>query len=118
VDGRPFPDEDGLGGGGDDGLTDGRGFDQVTIRVSDREASERFYDAVLRTLGVETNSSEHYAAWDDFSLAQATAEEPVTRRLHVGFGARQPLTAAVPPERAHGELLGQLITASRVYRGH
>jgi catechol 2,3-dioxygenase-like lactoylglutathione lyase family enzyme len=25
-------------------------FDHVTIRVSDREASERFYDTVLRTL--------------------------------------------------------------------
>jgi catechol 2,3-dioxygenase-like lactoylglutathione lyase family enzyme len=28
-------------------------FDHVTIRVSDRAASERFYPTVLRTLGVE-----------------------------------------------------------------
>jgi catechol 2,3-dioxygenase-like lactoylglutathione lyase family enzyme len=28
-------------------------FDHVTIRVSDRAASERFYTTVLRTLGVE-----------------------------------------------------------------
>jgi hypothetical protein len=26
-------------------------FDHVTIRVTNREASERFYDTVLRTLG-------------------------------------------------------------------
>jgi catechol 2,3-dioxygenase-like lactoylglutathione lyase family enzyme len=63
-------------------------FDHVTIRASDREASERFYDAVLRTIGIEkTNSGEHYAEWNDFSLAQAHAEKPVTRRLHIGFFA-------------------------------
>ena len=28
-------------------------FDHVTIRVADREAAERFYGAVLRTLGIE-----------------------------------------------------------------
>jgi catechol 2,3-dioxygenase-like lactoylglutathione lyase family enzyme len=31
--------------------------DHVTIRVSDREASERFYDTVLRTLGIEQSYS-------------------------------------------------------------
>jgi catechol 2,3-dioxygenase-like lactoylglutathione lyase family enzyme len=68
-------------------------FDHVTIRSSDRSASERFYETVLRTLGIEpTSRTEHYAEWDDFSLAQANAERPVTRRLHIGFFA---------PSRAH-----------------
>jgi catechol 2,3-dioxygenase-like lactoylglutathione lyase family enzyme len=65
-----------------------RVFDHVTIRVSDREASERFYETVLRTLGIEqTHSVEHFAEWNDFSLAAANDEKPVTRRLHVAFGA-------------------------------
>jgi catechol 2,3-dioxygenase-like lactoylglutathione lyase family enzyme len=64
-------------------------FDHVTIRVADREASERFYETVLRTLGIEkTHSDEELAEWDDFSLAQADDASPVTRRLHVGFSAR------------------------------
>jgi catechol 2,3-dioxygenase-like lactoylglutathione lyase family enzyme len=70
-------------------------FDHVTIRASDREASERFYEIVLRTLGVEkTHADEHYAEWDDFSLALASGEKPATRRLHIGFGA---------PSRAHAD---------------
>jgi catechol 2,3-dioxygenase-like lactoylglutathione lyase family enzyme len=63
-------------------------FDHVTIRVSDREASERFYETVLRTLGIsKTHSDEHFAEWNHFSLAEATVESPVTRRLHIGFFA-------------------------------
>jgi len=63
-------------------------FDHVTIRVSDRQASERFYATVLRTLGVErTGSDEHAATWGDFSLAAAADDKPVTRHLHVGFAA-------------------------------
>ena len=63
-------------------------FDHVTIRVSDREASERFYDTVLRTLGVErTHSGGDFTEWNDFSLTQADDEDPVTRRLHVAFVA-------------------------------
>jgi catechol 2,3-dioxygenase-like lactoylglutathione lyase family enzyme len=63
-------------------------FDHVTIRVSDREASERFYEAVLRTLGVAKTYADGYLAeWDDFSLSPAEADKPVTRRLHVGFVA-------------------------------
>ena len=68
-------------------------FDHVTIRVSDRSASERFYETVLRTLGIEqTHSGDVYAEWNDFSLAQADAESPPTQRLHIGF---------VAPSRAH-----------------
>src|SRR5919201_346250 len=63
-------------------------FDHVTIRVSDRAGSERFYDTVLPTIGLDrTHSGERYAEWVDFSLAQASDEKPVTRRLHVGFTA-------------------------------
>jgi catechol 2,3-dioxygenase-like lactoylglutathione lyase family enzyme len=53
-------------------------FDHVTIRVSDPEASRRFYDTVLSVIGSE---------WNDFSVLEADAEMPVTRGLHIGFGA-------------------------------
>jgi catechol 2,3-dioxygenase-like lactoylglutathione lyase family enzyme len=63
-------------------------FDHVTIRVSDREASERFYDTVLPTLGIQkTYSGEYGEEWDDLSFATAESDKPVTRRLHVGFVA-------------------------------
>ena len=65
-----------------------RVFDHVTIRASDRPASERFYETVLQALEIEqTHSGEHFAEWDDFSLAAADEESPVTRRLHIGFAA-------------------------------
>jgi catechol 2,3-dioxygenase-like lactoylglutathione lyase family enzyme len=67
-------------------------FDHVTIRASDREASEHFYDTVLATLGVPKRRSGEYVEWDDFGLAGASGEKPATRRLHVGFAA---------PSRAH-----------------
>jgi catechol 2,3-dioxygenase-like lactoylglutathione lyase family enzyme len=59
-------------------------LDHVTIRVSDREASRRFYDTVL---GKPTHTGERFDEWKDFSLAQADAEHPVTQHLHVGFAA-------------------------------
>ena len=63
-------------------------FDHVTISASDREASERFYETVLRTLGVEqTHSDADYAEWDDFSLGQQDDGHPATRRLHIAFVA-------------------------------
>jgi catechol 2,3-dioxygenase-like lactoylglutathione lyase family enzyme len=69
-------------------------FDHVTIRASDRAASERFYLTILPALGIEqTHSDEEFAEWDDFSLVQATDDVPVTRRLHIGFVA--PSRAAV-----------------------
>jgi catechol 2,3-dioxygenase-like lactoylglutathione lyase family enzyme len=68
-------------------------FDHVTIRVSDRDASERFYTTVLATLGREpTYSGPELAEWDDFSLAAADPDHPVTQRLHIGF---------VAPSREH-----------------
>jgi catechol 2,3-dioxygenase-like lactoylglutathione lyase family enzyme len=51
-------------------------FDHVTIRVSDRAASERFYTTVLRTLGVEPSyAGEDFVEWEnDFSLGLADAD--------------------------------------------
>jgi catechol 2,3-dioxygenase-like lactoylglutathione lyase family enzyme len=66
-------------------------FDHVTIRVSDRAASERFYTLVLAVLGIDqTYSAGQFTEWDDFSLTEATAWNPVTTGLHVGFGASSP----------------------------
>ena len=63
-------------------------FDHVTIRASDREASRRFYETVLPTIGVElTTDPAEYLEWGDFSVSQATPDKPVTRRLHIGFRA-------------------------------
>jgi catechol 2,3-dioxygenase-like lactoylglutathione lyase family enzyme len=61
----------------------------VTIRVSDRDSSERFYDTVFATIGIErTAGDDAFAEWGDWSIAQAAAGEQVTRGLHVGFGAQ------------------------------
>jgi catechol 2,3-dioxygenase-like lactoylglutathione lyase family enzyme len=63
-------------------------FDHVTIRVSDRVASERFYDTVLRTLGVDQSyRTRTFSEWQDFILTGADSENPVTRGLHIGFVA-------------------------------
>lgn len=64
-------------------------FDHVTIRVRDRVASERFYAPLLAGLGAEPpTSGPGSAEWGDFSIAQADAEHPPTRGLHLGFFAR------------------------------
>ena len=66
-------------------------FDHVTIRVSDRQASERFYETVLAALGIEqSHAGRDFTEWADFSLTQADDEDPVTRRLHVAFVAPSP----------------------------
>ena len=63
-------------------------FDHVTIRVTDRDESERFFDTVLATLGIDQSyHTNTFSEWQDFSLAAADSENPVTRRLHVGFVA-------------------------------
>jgi catechol 2,3-dioxygenase-like lactoylglutathione lyase family enzyme len=69
-------------------------LDHVTIRASDRAASELFYDTVLRTIGIERSGrDEEYTVWQgQFSLAHADDDHPVTRRLHIGF---------VAPSRGH-----------------
>jgi catechol 2,3-dioxygenase-like lactoylglutathione lyase family enzyme len=63
-------------------------FDHVTIRATDRGASERFYETVLGTLGIAKGHSDGpYAHWQEFSLVAADAEHPATRGLHIGFVA-------------------------------
>lgn len=62
-------------------------FDHVTIGAADRERSRAFYATVLPVLGVARTDDPRYVEWGDFSIAQAGADRPVTRRLHVGFAA-------------------------------
>jgi catechol 2,3-dioxygenase-like lactoylglutathione lyase family enzyme len=60
-------------------------LDHVGIRVSDLEASERFYLTVLSTLGIEqTYKGDELIEWDEFCIGD---DGPVTRGLHVGFRA-------------------------------
>jgi catechol 2,3-dioxygenase-like lactoylglutathione lyase family enzyme len=60
-------------------------FDHVTLHVSDRAESERFYETVLAALGRRpTARGDVYTEWGDFSLAEGG---PATTRLHVGFAA-------------------------------
>jgi catechol 2,3-dioxygenase-like lactoylglutathione lyase family enzyme len=63
-------------------------FDHVTIRARDRVASERFYDTVLRTLGIDRSyRTNAISEWQDFMVTATDAEHPPTRRLHIGFVA-------------------------------
>ena len=67
----------------------GEVFDHVGIAVSDLAASERFYRTVLEPLAVEpTHADGELVEWDDFSIAPAEPEHPVTRAVHIGFTAR------------------------------
>jgi catechol 2,3-dioxygenase-like lactoylglutathione lyase family enzyme len=59
-------------------------FDHIGIRVSDREASERFYDTVLSVLGMPRFDGDDYTEWGDFAIG---TDGPTTRNLHVGFYA-------------------------------
>jgi catechol 2,3-dioxygenase-like lactoylglutathione lyase family enzyme len=63
-------------------------FDQVTIRTSDRAASERFYRTVLGALGIDRwRAGTEGVEWDDFAIVASDGERPPTRRLHVAFVA-------------------------------
>jgi catechol 2,3-dioxygenase-like lactoylglutathione lyase family enzyme len=58
-------------------------FDHVTIRVSDLEASLRFYRLLL---GRDPEGDE-FLEWDEFSIAPAEEDRPTTQHLHIGFTA-------------------------------
>src|SRR4051812_34086054 len=61
-------------------------FDHVTIRVTDRLASERFYETVLTPLGIDrTYRTPTFSEWRNFMLAERSDANPTTRRLHLGF---------------------------------
>jgi catechol 2,3-dioxygenase-like lactoylglutathione lyase family enzyme len=64
-------------------------FDHVTLHVSDLAASERFYRTVFEPLAIEpTHADGELVEWDEFSIAPAEPEHPVTRAVHIGFTAR------------------------------
>jgi catechol 2,3-dioxygenase-like lactoylglutathione lyase family enzyme len=64
-------------------------IDHLTIRVPELEESRRFYSRALELLDFPGPPTEGqgFLEWNDFSIAQATAERPATRRLHIGFHA-------------------------------
>ena len=63
-------------------------FDHVMIRVSDRAASDRFYDTVLSAIGIAAaRRTETLSQWQEFLVTAANDVNPPTRRLHVGFVA-------------------------------
>ena len=63
-------------------------FDHVTIRVSDRGASERFYDTVLTPLGIDTSyRTNFFTVWREFTLTESDGEHPVTRGVELAFVA-------------------------------
>jgi catechol 2,3-dioxygenase-like lactoylglutathione lyase family enzyme len=67
-------------------------LDHITIRCSDRTASEAFYDTVLQTIaGERSGRDDEYTVWKgQFSLAAADDDHPVTRNLHIGFAGASP----------------------------
>jgi catechol 2,3-dioxygenase-like lactoylglutathione lyase family enzyme len=65
-----------------------RVLDHVTIRVTDRVSSERFYDTVLAPLGIDqTYRTPAITQWGNFMLTERDDATSATRRLHVGFGS-------------------------------
>jgi catechol 2,3-dioxygenase-like lactoylglutathione lyase family enzyme len=60
----------------------------VTFRVADRSASERFFDTVLLSLGIDrTYRTPTFSEWRDFLIAASDDAHPPARRLHVAFVA-------------------------------
>ncbi len=63
-------------------------FDHVGIRVSDLDASERFYRTVLSVLGAELSHADTaLLEWGEWAISPTDREHPLTRGLHVGFRA-------------------------------
>jgi catechol 2,3-dioxygenase-like lactoylglutathione lyase family enzyme len=65
-------------------------FDHVTLRVSDRAATERFYETVLPAIGVEgRHAGGPSTLFGNFELSvtPATEERPMTTGLHIGLCA-------------------------------
>src|SRR5687768_16557583 len=66
--------------------TIGRMIDHVDIRVSDRDASQRFYETVLTVLGrTEHVDDPTHIDWGDFSIV--ADGRPVAKHLHIAFYA-------------------------------
>jgi hypothetical protein len=64
-------------------------IDHDTIRLLDLDAGRRFCTQALELLDFSDLRTEGdgFIEWNDFSIAQASAERPATRRLHVAFQA-------------------------------
>ncbi len=63
-------------------------IDHIALRVSDRAASEAFYDTVLAVLGHAKQPEAAYTLYGgQLVVTPASPEHPVTRRAHIGFGA-------------------------------
>jgi catechol 2,3-dioxygenase-like lactoylglutathione lyase family enzyme len=58
-------------------------FDHVDIHVSDLAASTAFY---REALGLPTEEGE-YVEWGDFGIEAVSDDHPLTRNLHIAFGA-------------------------------
>src|SRR4051794_20541914 len=65
-------------------------IDHVTLRTDDLDASLTLFEQVFHLLRFDGTPShgEGFHEWNDFSIAQADAEHPATRGLHVGFRAQ------------------------------
>jgi catechol 2,3-dioxygenase-like lactoylglutathione lyase family enzyme len=78
----------------------GRLFDHVHLRVSDLEASKRFYRAVLEAVGRElTLDREEFFGADELFVS---ADGPVTEGLHIAFQSPDEETV----QRFHAAALG------------
>jgi hypothetical protein len=91
-----------LGGGGDQ-----RGQDSATeqgLLTGAAAAKQRKQEALLAALLGRPQPRDESGRF-------------TTRAIGFDGGARQPVPVATSPQQAHAELLGHLITASRVYRG-
>jgi catechol 2,3-dioxygenase-like lactoylglutathione lyase family enzyme len=64
-------------------------LDHLTLRAADRDESGRFYRTVLSVLGYEPGVDvPDFVEWEDFGVARAGGDRPVTTGLHIGFVAR------------------------------
>src|SRR5688572_19921589 len=67
---------------------DGRVFHHLTMRVSDRDASEQFLRTVLAPLGLGPTADDgEFLQFTDLSIAPARGDRPLTTGLHVGVVA-------------------------------
>jgi catechol 2,3-dioxygenase-like lactoylglutathione lyase family enzyme len=60
-------------------------IDHVDIRVSDRDASQRFYETVLSVLGKQRTIDVTHIDWRDFSIV--SDGQPVAKHLGIAFCA-------------------------------
>lgn len=64
-------------------------IDHVTFRAGDLRAAAELYTRVFELLpfGGRRHDGDEFVEWDDFSIAQADAQHPPTRGVHIAFAA-------------------------------